>query len=196
VANKKQASDEKFEQQEFDLFQALAALDNKNYSYYQNLTEEQRKKFVPYMMTHWMSSITGKSAVSSYYLMSTEVHANMHLFNERVQAHPELQWLMLCAASPGLGKQYHSWIPHLSPKIGKLQETVKKKEVQDYYTKIMKGTSADETSALAQEFTQQINHRVTLAKIYEHLKLDDITVLAKFVTTEEITEYEKESGIG
>ena len=133
MATKKPATpvDEKFEKQDFDLFEALAALDKKDYGYIDKLTEEQQKKFVPYMMTHWMSAIKGANDIQGYYLMSTEYHANKYLFNEVVQKHPKLQWQMLCASSPGLGKQFHQWIPHLSSKIAQLKETPKTKEINE-----------------------------------------------------------------
>jgi len=90
--------DEKFVAQDFDLFDALTAMDKKDYGYYDRLTEEQQKKFVPYMMTHWMSAIKGLGDVQGYYLRSVDYHANKHLFNEYVQKHPKLQWYMLCAS--------------------------------------------------------------------------------------------------
>ena len=109
--------DEKFEAQDFNLFDSLTAMDKKDYGYYDRLTEEQQKKFVPYMMTHWMSAIKGSGDVQGYYLRSVDYHANKYLFNEHVQKHPKLQWYMLCASSPGLGKQFHQWIPHLGSKV-------------------------------------------------------------------------------
>jgi len=62
-------TDEKFERQDFDLFEALTALDKKDYAYYDRLSDEQQKKFVPYMLTHWMSAIKGKGDVQGFYLM-------------------------------------------------------------------------------------------------------------------------------
>jgi len=46
MAKEKLSADEKFEKVEFDLFDALAAIDRKDYSYYDRLTPEQQKKFV------------------------------------------------------------------------------------------------------------------------------------------------------
>ena len=100
MAKEKLSQDEKFEKIDFDLFDALAAIDRKDYSYYDRLTSEQQKKFVPFMLIHWVSAIKGNSELQSYYLQSTEYHANKYLFNESVQKNPKLQWLMLCAASP------------------------------------------------------------------------------------------------
>ncbi len=94
MATKKPAtpSDEKLEQQDFDLFKALDAIDAKNYSWFSKLTEEQKKKFVPYMITHWMSAIKAKGMLGAYYVMSTDANANKYLFNEVIQGHPQLQW--------------------------------------------------------------------------------------------------------
>ena len=67
MAKEKLSADEKFEKIEFDLFDALAAIDRKDYSYYDRLTPEQQKKFVPFMMIHWISAIKGSSELQNYY---------------------------------------------------------------------------------------------------------------------------------
>ena len=56
--------DEKFEKTDIDLFDVLAAMDKKDYGYYDKLTEEQKKKFVPYMMVLWMSCIKGAEGIA------------------------------------------------------------------------------------------------------------------------------------
>ena len=188
--------DEKFEKVDFDLFDALAAMDKKDYGYYDKLTEEQQKKFVPYMMTHWMSAIKANAGLSSYYLMNTDHTANKHLFNEYVQKHPKLQWLMLCAASPGLGKQFHQWIPHLSGKIAQLKETPKEKDIRDYFTKIYPKTSDANLYAISEEFVTTQKKKVYLANEFPHLKIEDIETLAAITTDNDIAQYEKDHGNG
>jgi hypothetical protein len=186
------SADFKFQNQDFDLFQAIEAVDRKNYSWYSGLTEEQQRKFVPYMMLHWISAVKGN--LDGYYLLSTDIHANKYMFNERVQHHPELQWLMLCASSPGRGKQFHQWIPHLSEKIGSLREPASTKTVADYFTKIYPGTDQNTIKEVAQEFTQQQNHKQRLAQIFPDMKVSDIEVLSQFVTQQDIEQYEQDSG--
>ena len=136
MAKEKVSADEKFESQDFDLFKAIEAIDRKDYSYYDKLSPEQQKKFVPFMMLHWVSAVKGNEGVSRYYVMSVEAHANKYMFNEFVQKHPKLQWLLLCAAAPGLGKQFHQWIPHIKDRVSKLRESPKQKEVKEYFKKI------------------------------------------------------------
>lgn len=198
MATKKPATpkDEKFEKQDLDLFEVLAALDRKDYNYFDKLTVEQQKKFVPYMMTHWMSAIKGSEGLSRYYVMSVNEYTNKYLFNEYVYKHPKLQWLMLCASSPGMGKQFHQWIPHLSEKVTKLEETPKQKEVRDYFTKIYPKASEENLYAISEAFVEDHKKKAYLAKRFPTLKLSDIETLASIVTDEEIKQYEKDSGNG
>ena len=186
--------DEKFVAQDFDLFDALTAMDKKDYGYYDRLTEEQQKKFVPYMMTHWMSAIKGSGDVQGYYLRSVDYHANKHLFNEYVQKHPKLQWYMLCASSPGLGKQFHQWIPHLGSKVTSLKEPAKAKEIKEYYTKIYPKVDSDDIDEIAKAFVVEHKRKCYLAETYPNLKQSDIEVLSQLVTEEDIKQYEKDRG--
>jgi hypothetical protein len=186
--------DEKFVAQDFDLFDALTAMDKKDYGYYDRLTEEQQKKFVPYMMTHWMSAIKGSGDVQGYYLRSVDYHANKHLFNEYVQKHPKLQWYMLCASSPGLGKQFHQWIPHLGSKVTSLKEPAKTKDIKEYYTKIYPKVDSDDIDEIAKAFVQEHKRKCYLAETYPNLKQSDIEILSQLVTEEDIKQYEKDRG--
>ena len=186
--------DEKFVAQDFDLFDALTAMDKKDYGYYDRLTEEQQKKFVPYMMTHWMSAIKGSGDVQGYYLRSVDYHANKHLFNEYVQKHPKLQWYMLCASSPGLGKQFHQWIPHLGSKVTSLKESAKVKDIKEYYTKIYPKVDSDDIDEIAKAFVVEHKRKCYLAETFPNLKQSDIEVLAQLVTDDDIKQYEKDRG--
>jgi hypothetical protein len=196
MATKKPATpaDEKLENQDFNLFDALAALDKKDYNYLDKLTEEQQKKFVPYMMTHWMSAIKGNGELAAYYVMNTEYAANKQLFNEYVQKHPKLQWQMLCASSPGIGKQFHQWIPHLSNKVATYRETPKLKDVKEYFTKIYPKVDSESIGEISEAFIEEHKKKVYIAKRFPELKLADIEVLAQTVTDDDIRNYERELG--
>jgi len=194
MATKKTPVEEKFEKQDFDLFDALIALDKKDYSYIDRLTEEQQRKFVPYMMTHWMSQIKANSGLQAYYVRSVDYHANIHLFNENVQKHPKLQWLMLCASSPGLGKQFHQWIPHLSTKVSQLKETPKEKDVKDYFGKVYPKADDGSLQEISKEFVNEHKKKTYLAKQYPDLKYTDIELLSSLVTEEDIRRDEEDRG--
>ena len=165
MATKKSVpADEKFDNIEFDLFEAITALDKKDYGYYDRLTVEQKKKFTPYMMTHWMSAVKDNGGVQGYYVMNTEYTANKYLFNENVQKHPKLQWLMLCAASPGIGKQFHQWIPHIKDKVSKLKEPAKVKDIKEYYAKIYPKTDDATLQEFSEAFVQDHKRKVHLSE--------------------------------
>lgn len=191
----KTSSDEKLQNVDFDLFGALAALDKKDYSYWNKLTEEQRKKFVPWMILHWHSAVKAENMIGSYYTISTDINANKHMFNEYVQKHPELQWLMLCTVSPGLGKQFHQWLPHLNTGITNFKTPAKEREVLEYFQKIYKTQDKSVLQELAVAYTQDQNHKTRLAKHLVQMKLDDIETLSKLVSPEELNTYEKQCGI-
>jgi hypothetical protein len=196
MATRKPATpqDEKFERQDFDLFDALNALDKKDYDYYDRLSEDQQKKFVPYMMIMYLSALKGSRDLQQYFLQSTDYHANKYLFNENVQKHPKLQWLMLCAASPGLGKQFHQWIPNISQSVSKLKSPAKLKDVKDYYKKIYPKANSDDVDAVAEAFVDNHKRKRHLSEIYPNLKLEDLELLSSVVTDEDIKQYERDRG--
>lgn len=186
--------DEKFESTDLDIFKVLEALDRKDYGCFDALTEEQQKKFVPYVIVHWMSAIKASGMLGAYYVMSTDANANKHLFNERVQQHPKLQWLMLCSASPGMGKQFHQWIPHLSAKLGEFKSEANKKEVKDYFAKVFAGASTSDIDDAATQYVTDQRHKVRLARMFPEMKIADIEELSKHVTKQDIDNYERECG--
>jgi hypothetical protein len=194
MAKEKLSADEKFTGQDFDLFDALTAIDRKDYSYYDRLTPEQQKKFVPFMMLHWMSAVKASSDVQSYYLQSSEYHANKYMFNENVQKHPKLQWLMLCAASPGLGKQFHQWIPHIRERVTRLLDSPKQKEIKEYFKKIYPKTGDSDLTLLSEVYVDNHKKKMYLAKKFPELKFDEIELLSDLTTAEDIKQYEEDWG--
>ena len=195
MASKKQIpKDEKFEKVDIDLFDVLNALDKKDYDYYDRLTEEQKKKFVPFMMVHWMSAIKANEGLSRYYVMSTNEYANKHIFSEFVQKHPKLQWMMLCSASPGLGKQLHQWIPHIRDRVIKYKESATLKEIKEYYTKIYPKADSEVIAEVSATFVTDQKRKMHLSQIFPHMKTNDIETLNQIVTDEDIEQYDRDRG--
>jgi hypothetical protein len=198
MAKKSVSKDESFENQDLDLFKTLEALDKKDYDFFDRLTPEQQKKVVPFMLVQWMSAIKSNKDLQRYYLQSTEYHANKYLLDHMIaskeHSHPKLQWLMLCAASPGTGKQYHQWVPKIPEKVSLLKEAAKPKEIQDYYKKVYPTASENDIAEVAQVFVQEHKKKVILAKKFPTLKIDEIELLSTIVTDDEINQYERDSG--
>jgi len=194
MAKEKVAIDEKFEKQDVDLFDMLAAIDKKDYGYYDRLTPEQQKKFVPFMMIQWISAIKGNSDLQNYYLSSTEYHANKYFFNENVYKHPKLQWLMLCASSPGLGKQFHQWIPNISQKVAKLEAPAKLKDIKEYYKKIYPKADISDIDEVSKAYVDSHKRKRRLAELFPQLKQSDIEILKEITSDEQFAEYERDIG--
>lgn len=91
----------------------MAALDRKDRSYYDAMTEEEKKKFAPYLMIRWSSCVGGDPMLQSYYLISANEKLNKGFFDVSSSQHKKLQWLISTTVSPDMGVQSHHWI---SPK--------------------------------------------------------------------------------
>ena len=187
-------TDEKLEDQDLNIFDVLAALDRKDYGYYDRLSEAQQKKFVPYLIIQWMSAVQASSEVQGYYVMSTEYNANKYLFNENIQKHSKLQWLMLCAASPGIGKQFHKWIPNIKEKVSLLREPAKIAEIKEYYKKIYPKADTSDIAAVSEAYVHDQKRKLKLASLFPNMKLEDIEALNQVITDEDIKQYEKDLG--
>jgi hypothetical protein len=190
----KVSADEKFDNQDINLFDTLERLDRKDYAWYDSLSEEQKKKFVPYMLLHWMSAIKGNKDLQTYYTMSSNESANKYMFNEVIQKHPKLQYLMLCAISPGNGKQFHQYIPHLKQSIVSLKEPAKQKDVKEYFTKMYPKAESDLLDEISTEFTRLQKRKYYLSQLFPNLKIADIETLNEIISDEEIRKYESDRG--
>jgi hypothetical protein len=106
----------------------MAQFDRKNREFYDNLTDEERKKFSNYLMIRWGSSIQGSAELQNYYLQSSNHYVNKQFFN--INRHPKLQWLCATAVSPGLGTQRHQWI---APKKKEAGASGVRKQIAELY---------------------------------------------------------------
>lgn len=186
--------DEKLTNQDVDLFDILKAIDNKDYEYYGRLSPEQQKKVAMFILVSWTSAVKGSGDLQRYYLSSTEYHANKYFLNEHVSKHPRLQWMMLCAAAPGMGKQFHQWIPQISNKVATLAENANVADMKKYYTKLYPRASAADITEISQAFVTDQKRKCHLAKVYPNMKLADIEMLNSVITDDDIKQYEQDRG--
>jgi hypothetical protein len=92
----------------------MAQFDRKNREFYDSLTDEEKKKFSPFLMIRYGATVTGNADLQAYYLMSCNERLNKNFFDISTSQHKKLQWLLASTVSPGMGNQYHQWI-----KLGK-----------------------------------------------------------------------------
>lgn len=134
----------------------MTQFDRKNRRFYDELTDEERKKFSNYLMIRWGSSVQGSKELQEFYVISCNERLNKHFF--AINRHPRLQWLCATAVSPGLGTHRHQWI------------APKKKE----------GTSSAT--------------RKLLAELFPNLKSDELDVMTRITTKQELDSYLKQLG--
>lgn len=188
MAKKKTSPDEKLTGHDFNLWDALEAVDRKDYGWWDRLTAEQQRKFSPYMMLLWTSSVQSDADLEDYYLRSVDLAANKYFLTDVIADQPGLQWLLLCAASPGMGKQRHQWIPHLHVNKAKFKDTISKGDAVDWFEKI------GHSSADAEKWCVWHRRAVKLANLFPHLHHQNIATLADITTDEEIENYLRELG--
>jgi len=106
----------------------MAQFDRKNRKFYDELSDEERKKFSNYLMIRWGSAVQGSRDLQEYYIISCNERLNKHFFS--INRHPKLQWLCATSVSPGLGQQKHSWI---APKKKESGESSHKKQLTELF---------------------------------------------------------------
>jgi hypothetical protein len=88
----------------------MKMFDHKVRTFYDELTDEERKKFAPFLMIRWGSAVEGSRDLQEFYVISTNERLNKNFFNISSSKHRKLQWLMATTVSPGMGSLRHNWI--------------------------------------------------------------------------------------
>ncbi len=106
----------------------MTQFDRKNREFYDELTDEERKKFSNYLMIRWGSAVQGSRDLQEFYLISCNQRLNKHFF--AINRHPKLQWLCATAVSPGMGTHRHPWI---APKKKEGNTSAVRKQLAEIY---------------------------------------------------------------
>ena len=120
----------------------MSQFDRKNRKFYDELTDEERKKFSNYLMIRWGSSVQGSRELQEFYLISTNERLNKHFF--AINRHPRLQWLCATTVSPDMGTHRHQWI---APKKKEGTTSAIRKQLSELFPN-MKSDELDVLSAI------------------------------------------------
>lgn len=102
--------------------------DRKNRRFYDELTDDEKKKFSNYLMIRWGSAVQGSRDLQEFYLISCNERLNKHFF--AINRHPRLQWLCATTVSPAMGSHRHQWI---APKKKDAASSGIKKQLAELY---------------------------------------------------------------
>lgn len=119
----------------------MAQLDTKNRAFYDELNEEERKKFSTYLMLRYAASVEGGPDIQEWYLRVTNERINANFFD--LGKHPKLQWLLCTTVSPDMGRQRHYW------QASKKKEGSNSKALK-FLTKLYPHLRTDELELLAE----------------------------------------------
>ena len=86
----------------------MQQFDLKNRNFYDELTDDERKKFSTFLMLRWGSAVEGSRDLQEFYLVATNERLNKNFF--AMGKHPKLQWLCATTVSPDMGTPRHNWI--------------------------------------------------------------------------------------
>ena len=118
------------------LADVMLAIDRKNKSWYDNLSDEQVKAFSAWMMMRYASSVQGPNAASYLFMVNECVNKNFMDLSK----HPELQWLLFTLCGSGK-KEYH---PYIKPPTSRK----KKNKVGEWLSEQYPLMKADEINML------------------------------------------------
>ena len=108
----------------------MKMFDHKVRDFYDDLTEDERKKFAPFLMIRWGSAVEGSKDLQEFYVIATNERLNKNFFNINSTRHRKLQWLMATTVSPGLGSMRHNWI---APKKKEASDSSIKKQLAELF---------------------------------------------------------------
>jgi hypothetical protein len=132
----------------------MRQFDRKNRDFYNELTDEERKKFSNFLMLRWGSAVEGSRELQEFYVIALNERFNKHFFT--LSKHPGLQWLCATTVSPNMGTPRHNWI---APKKKEPGASGIRKQLAELYPHM----KDDDIAVLASITTKK--------EIDEHLKL-------------------------
>ena len=132
----------------------MRQFDRKNRDFYNELSDEERKKFSNFLMLRWGSAVEGSRELQEFYVIALNERFNKHFFT--LSRHPGLQWLCATTVSPDMGTPRHTWI---APKKKEPGASGIRKQLAELYPHL----KDDDIAVLASITTKK--------EIDEHLKL-------------------------
>ena len=91
-----------------DIKRELNAVDQKNYDFYDNLTEEEQKAFSPFILMRYTANVQGDRDIQEWFVETTNEYVNKH-FNDLSKNHKSLLWKLYAATGAGINC-YHPYL--------------------------------------------------------------------------------------
>jgi hypothetical protein len=91
-----------------DIKRELKAVDTRDYDFYDNLTDEEKKAFSPFILMRYTANIQGDASLQEWFLETTNEYVNKHHWTLS-KNHKPLLWKLF--AGTGVGQSmYHPYL--------------------------------------------------------------------------------------
>jgi hypothetical protein len=91
-----------------DIKRVINAVDTRNFNFYDNLPDDEKKLFNPYILMRTTSNVNGGRDIQEWFVETTNEHVNKN-YSVLSKNHPGLLWKLY--ASTGVGKtMYHQYL--------------------------------------------------------------------------------------
>jgi hypothetical protein len=127
------------------LAQVLGALDRRDKKYYDRLSDEDKKAFVPYIMLRYASNVEGDRFFTEHYVTTTNELVNVNYW--QLTKHPKLQWLLFSMVG-AYEPQRHPWLKSNSKRA-------KKSELQTALQTMYPAAKLDELELIESTLTKE-----------------------------------------
>lgn len=91
-----------------DIKRELLAVDSKNYGFYDNLTDDERKAFSPFVLMRYVSNVQSSPDVQAWFVEMTNECVNKNHW-DLSKNHKPLLWKLFAATGTGI-KCYHPYL--------------------------------------------------------------------------------------
>lgn len=91
-----------------DIKRELNAVDRKEYDFYSNLTDEEKKAFSPYILMRYTSNVQGDRDIQEWFIETTNEMVNKNHW-DLSKNHKELLWKLFAATGAGV-PCYHPYL--------------------------------------------------------------------------------------
>lgn len=91
-----------------DIKRELKAVDTRDYNFYDNLTDEEKKAFSPFILMRYTANVQGDASLQEWFLETTNEYVNKNHW-ELSKNHKPLLWKLF--AGTGIGQSmYHPYL--------------------------------------------------------------------------------------
>lgn len=91
-----------------DIKRELKAVDTRDYDFYDNLSDEEKKAFSPYILMRYTSNVQGSADLQEWFLETTNEYVNKNHWTLS-KNHKSLLWKLFAAT--GVGQtMYHPYL--------------------------------------------------------------------------------------